>query len=317
MDIAVARFQASRQDCRSTKFEPCRAIWRHRQCFRLFSLAWHGWECSLLNAAGDMTRVAVSFGAFVLVFAHASAARAQQSDPQKPMSPPAPTAPSPPFANRANDVLPPWLRVRGEFRERMEGFTGAGFTSERDDLYWLSRFRFNATVAPTRVLSFSAQAQDARVAKKSVGTTGPPFQGTFDLAGGVRRHRRSQDTVAARDRASGVGVRRATPYRTSRLDQYRTYVRCGPRHNPQPALSDRPLRRLCRSDSRRRVRQERQWESTFRGLRIECGDRPASHDRALYVLEEGHQHSDGAQHDGQLECGDDRRALGRQAPGTH
>ena len=63
----------------------------------------------------------------------------------------------------------------------MEGFAGGGFTNELDDLYWLSRFRFNATVTPTRLVSFSVQAQDARVADKSIGTTGPPFQGPFDL----------------------------------------------------------------------------------------------------------------------------------------
>jgi hypothetical protein len=103
---------------------------------------------------------------------------AQQLDQPRPVPIP---APAPPLPNRANEILPSWLRVRGEFRERMEGFVGSGFTNERDDLYWLSRFRFNATVTPTRLVSFSVQAQDARVADKSIGTTGPPFQGPFDL----------------------------------------------------------------------------------------------------------------------------------------
>jgi hypothetical protein len=30
--------------------------------------------------------------------------------------------------NRANQKLPAWLRVRGEFRERFEGFDNLGFT---------------------------------------------------------------------------------------------------------------------------------------------------------------------------------------------
>ena len=34
-----------------------------------------------------------------------------------------------------------WLRVRGEFRERVEGFDSLGFTPDRDDTYSLSRFR--------------------------------------------------------------------------------------------------------------------------------------------------------------------------------
>src|SRR5918995_1303458 len=82
-----------------------------------------------------------------------------------------PKAPAP-LPNRANELLPSWLRVRGEFRERMEGFTGSGFVGDRDDLYWLSRLRLNATVAPGRHVAFHVQGQDARVAKKQIGATG-------------------------------------------------------------------------------------------------------------------------------------------------
>lgn len=87
----------------------------------------------------------------------------------------------PPVFNRANELLPPWLRLRGEFRERMEGFDGLGFNSTREDLYWLSRFRFNAIVTPSTQLSFQAQVQDARVARKTVGPTGAPFKAAMDL----------------------------------------------------------------------------------------------------------------------------------------
>lgn len=87
----------------------------------------------------------------------------------------------PPVPNRANELLPNWLRIRGEFRERVEGFDGAGFNAAREDLYYLSRFRFNATVTPARNLTFQAQAQDARVAKKTVGATEAPFSAPFDL----------------------------------------------------------------------------------------------------------------------------------------
>jgi hypothetical protein len=78
-------------------------------------------------------------------------------------------------------VLPVWLRVRGEFRERMEGFDGLGFNGTREDLYWLSRLRLGATVTPSKTLSFQVQAQDARVGKKTVGPTGAPFHAPFDL----------------------------------------------------------------------------------------------------------------------------------------
>src|SRR5262245_58545955 len=48
-------------------------------------------------------------------------------------------APQPPLPNRVNTVLPAWLRVRGEFRERFEGFDAASFIDGRDDYYALSR----------------------------------------------------------------------------------------------------------------------------------------------------------------------------------
>jgi len=78
-------------------------------------------------------------------------------------------------------MLPSWLRVRGEFRGRVEGFENAGFSTGRDDLYWLNRLRLNATVTATRSLSFQVQAHDARVAAKQVGATGAPFKATLDF----------------------------------------------------------------------------------------------------------------------------------------
>jgi hypothetical protein len=105
--------------------------------------------------------------------------------PQLPQPPPqtpqTPAQPRPPLVNRLNDVLPSWLRVRAELRGRMEGFEGAGFTSDRDDDYYLNRFRLNATVQPNPAFSFTAQVQDARVVNKRVGPTGPPFRDEIDL----------------------------------------------------------------------------------------------------------------------------------------
>ena len=112
-----------------------------------------------------------------------SAAGAQQNPQPAPANAPQlpAAAPPPPLPNRANEVLPSWLRVRGEFRERIEGFSNAGFASGRDDVYWLSRLRLNASIIPSRFLAFQLQAQDARVAKKEIGSTALPFAGPFDL----------------------------------------------------------------------------------------------------------------------------------------
>ena len=88
------------------------------------------------------------------------------------------TIPSPCSVNSA---LPSWLRLRAEFRDRLEGFDGLGFNGTHQDLYWLSRLRLNATIAPSKSLSFVVQAQDARVGRKTVGPTGTPFRAPFDL----------------------------------------------------------------------------------------------------------------------------------------
>lgn len=97
---------------------------------------------------------------------------------------PTPAPARPPFPNRANEGLPSWLRLRGEFRERVEGFQGSGFVEGRDDGYALTRVRLNATVTPTPHLSFQANVQDARVASKQVGPTTAPFRGPVDLRTG-------------------------------------------------------------------------------------------------------------------------------------
>jgi hypothetical protein len=107
----------------------------------------------------------------------AASAASQQAGAQ------APTVISvkPPIFNRANERLPSWLRLRGEFRERMEGADGIGFNDSREDLYWLSRVRLNATITPSKSLSFQAQVQDARVGKKTIGPTLTPFKAPIDL----------------------------------------------------------------------------------------------------------------------------------------
>jgi Alginate export len=129
------------------------------------------------------------FGAVVLTglpaiaFAQApsdSTATAQTATPAAQIQ----QAPTLPFPNRVNTVLPAWLRVRGEFRERFEGFDNGSFIDGRDDYYALTRLRLNATITPSKSLSFQANVQDARVANKEIGPTTAPFRGPFDLRTG-------------------------------------------------------------------------------------------------------------------------------------
>ena len=120
-----------------------------------------------------------TFIMFAIVLTAGGAALGAQQVDQQQQQPPVRTAP--PFPNRANDALPAWLRLRGEFRERFEGFSHAGFTPGRDDNYFLSRLRINAVVTPNRLFSATVQLQDARVAQKQVGPTAPPFRGPLDV----------------------------------------------------------------------------------------------------------------------------------------
>ncbi len=94
--------------------------------------------------------------------------------------PPAPSAPQPPVAF-ANLDLPTWLRFGVEYRGRLEGFSGGGFAENREDLYWLNRFRMTARFAMKPWLSAAVQAQDARVEGRNGTTTGAPFRDQFDL----------------------------------------------------------------------------------------------------------------------------------------
>jgi hypothetical protein len=70
--------------------------------------------------------------------------------------------------------------VRGEFRERAESARNAGFVDGRHDTYFLTRVRVTAT-ATGKTLGATVQVHDARVAHKTIGSTGAPFKAAFDL----------------------------------------------------------------------------------------------------------------------------------------
>lgn len=94
--------------------------------------------------------------------------------------------------------MPSWLHVRAELRERVEGFDGLGYIESRQDLYYLTRLRLNASVTPSKNYSFQAQVQAADVAKKTVGPTGPPFDAPFDLRLGFADLGSAQSRMAVR-----------------------------------------------------------------------------------------------------------------------
>lgn len=70
---------------------------------------------------------------------------------------------STPISDEINKELPKWLSFSGEYRLRVEGFSGINGQRNRDDLYSLSRIRLDLTIKPTENLKIFLQAQDSRV----------------------------------------------------------------------------------------------------------------------------------------------------------
>ena len=80
-----------------------------------------------------------------------------------------------------NKQLPKWLKFSGEFRARLEGFSGGGFKDSSSDAYYLNRVRINLLIQPANWIKVFAQTQDARVAFKNTKPAAPPYQNTWDL----------------------------------------------------------------------------------------------------------------------------------------
>src|SRR5216683_85182 len=63
--------------------------------------------------------------------------------------------------HKLNRSLPDWLRIGGEYRGRLEGPTGIGF-SGTNDFYFLDRLRVKLGIKPKEWLLFYGEVQDSR-----------------------------------------------------------------------------------------------------------------------------------------------------------
>ena len=84
-------------------------------------------------------------------------------------------------SDELNNELPKWLKLSGEFRARLEGYSGGSFRDDSSDAYYLNRLRVNLLIQPASWIKVFAQTQDARVAFKNTKPAAPPFQDTWDL----------------------------------------------------------------------------------------------------------------------------------------
>ena len=63
---------------------------------------------------------------------------------------------------KLNQALPGWLRLGGQYRDRLEGPAGIGYTGTKD-FYVLDRFRFHVAIQPYEWLKFYGEVQDSRI----------------------------------------------------------------------------------------------------------------------------------------------------------
>jgi Alginate export len=76
---------------------------------------------------------------------------------------------------------PPWLKIGGQARARLEGYTGGGFAPGNSDQYLLTRLFLNARIQPVTAFSLFIEGSDARGVWKNKTPAGPPFRNSADL----------------------------------------------------------------------------------------------------------------------------------------
>src|ERR1700716_805687 len=99
-------------------------------------------------------------------------------------------APDPPAADdppdwlfpvaKLDEALPSWLRIGGQYRNRLEGPAGIGY-ARISDFYLLDRLRVKVTVQPEPWLLFHGEVQDARIFFNHHTPNGNPFEDTWTL----------------------------------------------------------------------------------------------------------------------------------------
>jgi hypothetical protein len=78
-----------------------------------------------------------------------------------------------------NSRLPSWIRIGGQYRDRVEGRVGIDFTGT-DDFYLLGRLRIRALIQPKPWLSFTGEVQDSRI-YFAHHTSGNPYGDSWTL----------------------------------------------------------------------------------------------------------------------------------------
>ena len=117
--------------------------------------------------------------------ANSSSATVASTPPATPSTPPQSTAAGAGWtpATEINSWLPHWLKLSGEFRDRVEGHTAYGFKPGTDDQFDLTRVRLGLDFTPSSWFHAFVQARDAEV----LGAENPAYttnnmKDVFDLS---------------------------------------------------------------------------------------------------------------------------------------
>ena len=81
---------------------------------------------------------------------------------------------------KLDESLPSWIRIGGQYRNRLEGPTGIGYASIRD-FYLLDRLRVHVTIQPKEWLRFRGEVQDSRIFFNHHIPNANPYQDTWTL----------------------------------------------------------------------------------------------------------------------------------------
>jgi hypothetical protein len=81
---------------------------------------------------------------------------------------------------KLDESLPNWLHIGGEYRARLEGPIGIGFTGT-NDFYMLNRFRLKVAIQPKDWLKFYGEVQDSRIFFNHHTANANPFEDSWTL----------------------------------------------------------------------------------------------------------------------------------------
>src|ERR1700730_4193304 len=81
---------------------------------------------------------------------------------------------------KLDEVLPKWLHIGGQYRDRLEGPIGIGYTGT-NDFYLLDRFRLIVAIRPKEWLEFFGEVQDSRIFFNHHIANANPFEDSWTL----------------------------------------------------------------------------------------------------------------------------------------